>query len=157
QGAARNKELVRKASEITAYETRASSIPWNFSPVLDLGLDPRFPRIWETYGEDPHLTTVLGVESVKGYEGENNDISNPHHVASCLKHFIAYHTVFSGKDRTPAHLSEQVLREYHLPAFKAAIDAGAHSIMINSGLINGIPVHADYNILTKLLRQELGF
>jgi beta-glucosidase len=157
QGAARNRELVKKASEITAYETRASGIPWNFAPVLDLGIDPRFPRIWETYGEDPYLTTVLGVEAVKGYEGDDNNISNPFRVASCLKHFIAYHTVFSGKDRTPAHLSEQALREYHLPSFKAAIDAGAHSIMINSGLINGVPVHADYNILTKLLRHELGF
>lgn len=157
QAAARNIELVRKSSEITAYETRASGIPWNFAPVLDIGQDPRFPRIWETYGEDPYLTTVLGVASVKGYEGENNDISSSFHVASCLKHFIAYHTAFSGKDRTPAHLSEQALREYHLPSFKAAIDAGAHSIMINSGLINGVPVHANYNLLTKLLREELGF
>lgn len=157
QGAARNKELVKKAAEITAYETRASSIPWNFAPVLDLGQDPRFPRIWETYGEDPYLTTVLGVEAVKGFEGDHNNVSDPFRVASCLKHFIAYHTSFSGKDRTPAYLSEQALREYHLPSFKAAIEAGTHSIMINSGLINGIPVHADYNILTKLLRQELGF
>lgn len=157
QAASRNVELVKKAAQITAYETRASGIPWNFSPVLDLGPDPRFPRIWETFGEDVHLTTALGIASIKGYEGDDNDINNPFHVASCLKHFLGYQVALSGKDRTPAYISEQALREYHLPAFKAAIDAGAHTIMINSGLINSIPVHANYNLLTKLLREELGF
>ena len=157
QAASRNRELVKKAAQITAYETRASGIPWSFSPVLDLGPDPRFPRIWETYGEDPYLDTQLGVQVIKGYEGENNNVSDPFHVASCLKHFLGYQVAFSGKDRTPAIISDQQLREYHLPAFKAAIDAGAHSIMINSGLINGIPVHANPKILTQLLRNELGF
>ena len=157
QAATRNRELVKKAAEITAYETRASGIPWNFSPVLDLGPDPRFPRIWETYGEDSYLTTELGKQVIKGYEGENNDVSNPFKVASCLKHFLGYQVSLSGKDRTPAYISDQQLREYHLPAFKAAIEAGAHTIMVNSGLINGIPVHANYDLITKLLRQELGF
>lgn len=157
QAATRNRELVKRAAEITAYETRASGIAWNFSPVLDLGPDPRFPRIWETYGEDPYLTTQLGVQVIKGYEGEHNNISDPFHVASCLKHFLGYQVAASGKDRTPAFISDQALREYHLPAFKAAIAAGAHTIMINSGLINGIPVHANYALLTKLLREELGF
>ena len=157
QAATRNRELIKKGAEITAYETRASGIPWNFSPVLDLGPDPRFPRIWETYGEDPYLTAQLGVQVVKGYEGDQNNVSNPYHVASCLKHFLGYQVAASGKDRTPAFISDQALREYHLPAFKAAIAAGSKSIMINSGIINGIPVHANYNILTKLLRTELGF
>ncbi|HEX7365954.1 MAG TPA: glycoside hydrolase family 3 N-terminal domain-containing protein [Pelobium sp.] len=157
QAASRNLDLIKKGAEITAYETRASSIPWNFSPVLDLGPDPRFPRIWETYGEDPFLTSEIGKVVIKGYEGENNDISSPFHVASCLKHFLGYQVAASGKDRTPAFISDQALREYHLPAFKAAIDAGAHTIMINSGLINGIPVHANYKLLTGLLRNELGF
>ncbi len=157
QAATRNLDLIKKGAEITAYETRASSIPWNFSPVLDLGPDPRFPRIWETYGEDPFLTSEIGKVVVKGYEGGNNDVSSPFHVASCLKHFIGYQVAASGKDRTPAYISDQALREYHLPAFKAAIDAGSHSIMINSGLVNGIPVHANYKILTELLRNELGF
>lgn len=157
QAATFNRQLVRKAAEITAYETRASGIPWNFSPVLDLGSDPRFPRQWETFGEDPYLIAELGVEMIKGYEGDDNDISAHGKVASCPKHFLGYMTPASGKDRTPASISEQALREYHLPAFKAAIDAGAHTIMINSGIINGIPVHADYKILTKLLKEELGF
>ncbi|TKC00618.1 glycoside hydrolase family 3 N-terminal domain-containing protein [Pedobacter cryophilus] len=157
QAATRNRELLRKGAEITAYETRASGIPWNFSPVLDLGPDPRFPRIWETYGEDPYLTTQLGVQVIKGYEGDKNNISDPFHVASCLKHFLGYQVSISGKDRTPVSLSDQQLREYHLPAFKAAINAGAHTIMINSGLINGVPVHANFTLLTKLLREELGF
>ncbi len=157
QAATFNRQLVRKAAEITAYETRASAIPWNFSPVLDLGADPRFPRQWETFGEDPFVIAELGKEMVDGYEGENNNVSNPQKVASCLKHFLGYGIPFSGKDRTPAHISELALREYHLPPFEAAIKAGAKSIMINSGLINGIPVHANYDILTKLLKEELGF
>nr|WP_294897262.1 glycoside hydrolase family 3 N-terminal domain-containing protein [uncultured Pedobacter sp.] len=157
QAASRNLDLIKKGAEITAYETRASGIPWNFSPVLDLGPDPRFPRIWETYGEDPFLASEIGKVVVKGYEGNNNDISSPFHVASCLKHFLGYQVAASGKDRTPAYISDQALREYHVRAFKAAIDAGAHSIMINSGLINGIPVHSSYKILTQLLRNELGF
>jgi len=157
QAASRNLDLIKKGAEITAYETRASGIPWNFSPVLDLGPDPRFPRIWETYGEDPYLTTEIGKVVIKGYEGDDNNVSDPFHVASCLKHFLGYQVAASGKDRTPAYISDQALRDYHLPSFKAAIDAGAHTIMINSGLVNGMPVHASYDILTTLLRKELGF
>ena len=157
QAAARNRDLVRKGAEITAYETRASSIPWNFSPVLDLGSDPRFSRQFETFGEDPYLITQLGKEMIVGYEGKNADVSNPEKVATSLKHFLGYMVPASGKDRTPVYLSEQALREYHLPAFKAAIDAGAHTVMINSGIINNVPVHANYDIVTKLLKEELGF
>lgn len=157
QAASRNLGLAKKGAMITAYETRASGIPWNFSPLLDLGQDPRFPRIWETYGEDPFLCSVFGVAAVKGYEGDNNDISSPYSVASCMKHFLGYQTSISGKDRTPSMISDQALREYHVPSFKAAIDAGSHTIMVNSGIINGVPVHANYDILTTLLRKELGF
>lgn len=157
QAATRNLALIKQGAQITAYETRASSIPWNFSPVLDLGPDPRFPRIWETYGEDPFLTSEIGKAVIKGYEGDDNNIASPFNVASCLKHFLGYQVSVTGKDRTPAIISDQALREYHLPAFKAAIAAGAHTIMINSGLINGVPVHANPKILTNLLRNELGF
>lgn len=157
QAATRNRALVRRGAEITAYETRASNTPWVFSPVLDLGADPRFPRIWESFGEDPYIGAQLGHEIVKGYEGEKNNINDPGHVAASIKHFLGYQAPFSGKDRTPASISTQALYEYHLPAFKAGVEAGAHTIMINSGLINGIPVHANYEILTKLLKEELGF
>jgi beta-glucosidase len=157
QAATWNRAIVKKGAEICAYETRASSIPWNFSPVLDLGRDARFPRLWETFGEDVYLTAELGKQMIDGYEGESNDIKKPYRVASCLKHFLGYQVPNSGKDRTPAFIPELELRERHLPAFKAAIDAGAHTVMINSGLINGTPVHADYTILTKLLKEELGF
>mgnify|MGYP003582410349 FL=1 len=157
QAATFNRALVKEGASITAYETRASAIPWNFSPILDLGADPRFPRQWESFGEDPFLVAQLGVEMIKGLEGDNNDVSSPFKVASSIKHFLGYQVPVSGKDRTPAIISDQALREYHLPAFKAAIDAGAKTIMINSGLINGVPVHANYKILTKLLREELGF
>ncbi len=157
QAATWNREMVRKAAEITAYETRASNIPWNFSPVLDMGRDPRFPRMWETFGEDVYLTSQMGIEAVKGYEGSNNNVSDPVKVASCLKHYLGYSVPVSGKDRTPAMIPEIELRERHLPPFKAAIDAGAHSVMVNSGLINGEPVHASYFLLTSLLKEELGF
>jgi beta-glucosidase len=157
QAASWNRSLVRRAGEITAYETRASGIPWNFSPVLDMGRDPRFPRMWETFGEDVFLASQLGIEIVKGYEGDNNDISDSTRVAACLKHYLGYGTPLSGKDRTPALIPDIELRERHLPTFKAAIDAGAHTLMVNSGLINGVPVHASYKLLTELLKEELGF
>ncbi len=157
QAATFNPQLVRRAAEITAYETRASSIPWNFSPVLDMGRDPRFPRMWETFGEDVYLTSVMGVEMVKGYEGADNDVSDPKRVAACAKHFFGYSVPVSGKDRTPVLIPEIELRERHLPSFKAAVDAGIHTFMINSGLINGVPVHASYELITKLLKEELGF
>lgn len=144
-------------AQVTAYETRASGIPWNFSPVLDLGADPRFSRQFEGFGEDPYLIKVMGVEMIKGYEGVTDSTGNPIKIASCLKHFLGYSVPTSGKDRTPAFIPENVLREYHLEPFKAAIEAGAESVMINSGIINGISVHASYDILTKLLKEELKF
>jgi beta-glucosidase len=143
--------------EITAYETRASNIPWNFSPVLDLGLDPRYSRMGEGMGEDPYLISCFGKEIIKGYEGEDNNVGDPYRVAGCAKHYLGYAVPISGKDRTPAYIPENVLREYHLPPFKAAVDAGVHTFMINSGIINGIPVHANHELLTNILRKELGF
>lgn len=157
QGAARNPKYTELGASITAYETRASNIPWTFSPVLDLGLDPRFSRMWESFGEDPYLCSVLGTAMIDGYEGKDNNIADPYKLASCMKHFLGYHAATSGKDRTPSYISIDALREYHLPSFKAAVDAGSHTIMINSGIINGVPVHTSYDILTKLLKQELGF
>ncbi|MCD9015024.1 glycoside hydrolase family 3 N-terminal domain-containing protein [Parachryseolinea silvisoli] len=157
QAAMWNRALVRRGAEICAYETRASSIPWAFAPVLDMGRDARFPRLWETFGEDVYLVSALGKEMVDGLEGEDNNVAGSRRVASCLKHFLGYQVPQSGKDRTPAFIPETELRERHLPSFKAAIDAGAKSIMINSGIINGISVHANHDILTKLLKEELGF
>ena len=142
---------------VSAYETRASSIPWNFSPVLDLGLDPRFPRQFESFGEDPLLVKTFGEAMIRGYQGDSNQVHNKTKIAACMKHFVGYHATISGKDRTPSYIPDHVLSEYHIPSFKAAIDAGAKTIMINSGIINGIPVHSSYKILTDLLRNRLGF
>ena len=150
-----NPTLVQELAAITAYETRTASIPWNFSPVLDLGVDPRWPRIWEGFGEDPHLATEMGVAMVRGYEGDN--IADKARVASCLKHFIGYGAPRSGKDRTPAWIPERMMRELFVPPFTAAVQAGARTIMINSGEVNGIPVHLSPALLTDLLRNELGF
>ncbi|MCL4133913.1 UNVERIFIED_CONTAM: hypothetical protein GTU68_032145 [Idotea baltica] len=153
--ATRNRELVEELGRITAYETRASGIPWNFSPVVDIARNPLWPRMWEGFGEDVHLCSALGISLTQGYQGEN--IGDPTRVAACLKHYLGYGHPLSGMDRTPAWIPERFLREYYLPPFKAAIDAGAATIMINSGEINGIPVHADPFILTDILRGELGF
>ena len=150
-----NVDLARECGEVTAYETRASGIPWAFSPVLDIGRDARWPRLWETYGEDTHLASELAVAYIDGMQGE--DMAASDKVAVCMKHFLGYSVTLRGKDRTQAWIPERQLREYFLPTFEAAIAAGAKTIMINSGEMNGIPVHADKKILVDLLRDELGF
>ena len=155
QAATWNPALVKKGYEITAYEVRATGIPWNFSPVLDLGRQPLWSRFFETFGEDVYLAKTMTKVAIEGYQG--NDVSNPYKVASCMKHFLGYSMPLSGKDRTPAWISDRELREYFLPTFQTAISSGAKTVMINSGDINGTPVHANKDILTKLLRNELGF
>jgi len=152
-----NPQNAYNLSKVAAYETRACGIPWNFSPVLDLGADPRFSRQFEGFGEDPYVITVMGEQMIKGYQGITDSIGNPIKLAACLKHFLCYSVPVTGKDRTPAYIPENVLREYHLPQFKAAVDAGVESVMINSGLINGVSVHASHDIITKLLKEELKF
>ncbi len=154
-GASFNLEKAAQIAEATAYECRAASMPWNFSPALDVGRNVEWPRMWESFGEDVYLNTVMGVATVKGYQGD--DPSAKDKVAACLKHFTGYGIPLSGKDRTPAWIPERYLREYFLPAYEATIEAGALSIMINSGEINGIPVHASHYLLTEILRGELGF
>ncbi|MFK8005362.1 MAG: glycoside hydrolase family 3 N-terminal domain-containing protein [Saprospiraceae bacterium] len=150
-----NPAIAKEQGTITAYETRASSIPWVFAPVQDIARIPSWSRIYETFGEDPYLSGEMGAAMVSGFEG--NDIASFDKVASCLKHFLGYGLPLSGKDRTPIWIPEHFLREYFLPSFQAAMDAGAKTIMINSGEINGVPVHANKEILTTLLREELGF
>lgn len=155
--ATRNRALVRRGAEISAYETRASATPWTFAPVLDLGQDPRSPRHWETFGEDPYLVAELGREAILGYQGTGADIGNREHVAACAKHFLGYQVPVSGKDRTNAYISKDALYEYHLPPFRRAVEAGVQTFMINSALVNNYPVHANPDLLTGLLKKELGF
>ncbi len=150
-----NPQLMLRGSEVTAVETRAAGIPWNFSPVLDVGRQPLWPRLFETFGEDPYLATVMGVATVRGYEGE--DIGSPQRVAACLKHYVGYSLPTSGNDRTPALIPEATLREYFLPTFAAGVKAGAHTVMVNSGEVNGIPGHVNTHLLKDVLRTELGF
>src|SRR5882724_130925 len=150
-----NPELMRRGSEIAAMETRAAGIPWSFSPVLDIGRNPVWPRFYETFGEDPYLAKVMGVAFVRGMEG--SDVASQDHVATSLKHYMGYSASFNGRDRTPAWIPENYLREYFLPTFDAAVKAGAHTVMINSAEINGIPGHVNRHILTDILRGELGF
>ncbi|HVD90844.1 MAG TPA: glycoside hydrolase family 3 N-terminal domain-containing protein [Vicinamibacterales bacterium] len=150
-----NPELVLDGSRIAAAETRAAGIPWNFSPVLDIGRQPLWPRLYETYGEDPYLATVMGVATVRGYQG--TDPSAPDRVGATLKHFVGYSFPHSGQDRTPAIIPDAMLREYFLPTFAAGIKAGAVSVMVNSASVNGVPGHIDAHLLKDVLRGELGF
>lgn len=156
-GATFNPELVYEGAKITAYETKAGNIPWNFSPVLDLGRDARWSRIWETYGEDSYLVSKMGAACVAGYQGNDpNNIGN-NQVAACLKHFMGYGVPFSGKDRTPSYISKQDLRERHFQPFLEAINAGALSVMVNSAMNNGLPFHANYELLTNWLKKDLNW
>lgn len=150
-----NPMLMQRAAEITAMETRAASIPWSFSPVLDIGRQPVWPRFWETFGEDPHLATVMGAAFVRGLEGD--DLTSEKHVASSLKHYMGYSFPLTGRDRTPAWIPENYLREYFLPTFAAAVKSGARTVMVNSGEINGVPGHINKHLLTDILKGELKF
>jgi beta-glucosidase len=150
-----NPELMQRLTEMAAVETRAAGIPWTFSPVLDLGRQPLWPRFYETFGEDPYLAKVLGVAFVRGMEGDN--LASQEHVATSLKHYMGYSFPLTGRDRTPAWIPENYLREYYLPTFAAAVKAGAHTVMVNSAEINGTPGHINHHILTDILRGELGF
>lgn len=150
-----NTEIAKQTGEITSYETKASGIPWNFYPVMDIGRQPLWSRLWETYGEDVYLASQMGSEYIKGAQGD--DISAPDKLATCLKHYVGYSFPINGLDRTPAWISERMLREYFLPPFEAGILAGAPSIMVNSSEVDGIPGHANYHLLTEVLRNELNF
>ncbi|MDA7578835.1 glycoside hydrolase family 3 C-terminal domain-containing protein, partial [Flavobacteriales bacterium] len=145
----------RKMAEITAYETRASGVPWNFSPVLDLGRKPIWSRFFETLGEDVYLAKTFGTAIVEGYQGKQMIDSN--HVVACLKHYVGYSYPSSGRDRTPALIPNRTMEEYYLPPFKDAIDAGALTVMVNSGEVNGIPGHANKYLLTEILKEKWGF
>ena len=154
QAATWNRQLVYEGAVITAYESRAVGVPWTFSPVLDLGTNPEWPRIWEDYGEDPFLSAELGVQFVRGIQ---DPLGSKEKLAVSLKHFMAYSDPKSGHDRTDAWIPENYLREYHLPPFAATVKAGARTVMVNSALINGIPTHINKHILTDILKNELHF
>ncbi|MEZ5426964.1 MAG: glycoside hydrolase family 3 N-terminal domain-containing protein [Pyrinomonadaceae bacterium] len=154
-GATWNPILMERATEIAAMETRAAGIPWSFSPVLDVGRQPLWPRFWETFGEDPYLATVMGVAFVRGLEGQN--VGSDQHVASSLKHYVGYSFPLNGRDRTSAWIPERYMREYFLPPFEAAVHAGARTIMVNSAEVNGVPGHINKHLLTDILRGEMKF
>jgi beta-glucosidase len=154
QAATWNRQLVYDGAVITAYESRAVGVPWTFSPVIDLGTNPQWPRIWEDYGEDPYLSAELGVQFVKGIQ---DPLGSKEKLVVSLKHYMAYSDPKSGHDRTDAWIPENYLREYHLPPFAAAVKAGARTVMVNSALINGIPTHINKHILTDILKNELRF
>lgn len=152
-----NTELARQAAEITAYETRAANCPWTFSPTLDMGRDPRWSRQWENFGEDPLVNALMGEAFVKGFQGDDPNHIDANHIAACVKHYMGYSAAFSGKDRTPSYISTQDLREKYFAPYLAAIRAGALSIMVNSGSVNGMPVHANAELLTKWLKEDLNW
>ncbi|UII28104.1 glycoside hydrolase family 3 C-terminal domain-containing protein [Fulvivirga maritima] len=153
--ATRNPELVKESAHLTAIETRASGIRWNFDPVLGLGRQPLWSRFEETFGEDVYLVSEMGSAAIKAYQGD--DLTAYSSVAACLKHFLGYSLPASGKDRTPAYITDYTINEYLLPPFQAAVDANAATAMINSAEINGVPVHGSKYYLTEVLRNQLGF
>ena len=150
-----NRSLVREGSRISAYETKAGSIPWTYAPVLDLGRDARWPRMWENYGEDCYVNAEMGRESILGFQGEDPNQIDNNHVAACLKHYMGYGVPVSGKDRTPSSITVQDMREKHFAPFLEGIKAGALSVMVNSASNNGLPFHANYELLTKWLKEDL--
>lgn len=153
-----NTALMEEGSRIAAYETRASNIPWTFAPTMDLGRDARWSRIWESYGEDAYLNAQMAIASVRGFQGDDMNRVGSLHIAACLKHYLGYGVPVSGKDRTPAIISESDLREKFFEPFRAAIvDGNALSVMVNSGIINGVSTHADYRLLTEWLKNDLNF
>ncbi len=152
-----NTALATEMAEVTAYESRAANCPWVYNPVLDLGRDPRWSRIWESFGEDALVNARMAEAEILGYQGTDPNHLGKYHVATSVKHYFAYGAPFSGKDRTPAYISPNVLREKYFEPFKAAIQAGALTIMVNSGSINGVPVHASYEYLTKWLKEDLNW
>ena len=152
-----NREVARRSAEATAYETRAVSVPWTYSPTVDLGRDARWPRIWENFGEDCYLSAEMGKAMVLGFQGEDPNHIDQHHIATSMKHFIGYGVPWTGKDRTPAYISPADLREKHFAPFLAGIQAGALTVMVNSASVNGMPMHANKDILTGWLKEETGW
>ena len=156
-GATFNRSLVRRGAEISAYETKASCIPWTYAPVVDLGRDPRWPRMWENYGEDCYVNAEMGKASVKGFQGDDPNHIGEYNVAACMKHYMGYGVPVSGKDRTPSSISRSDMREKHFAPFLAAVRAGALSVMVNSGVDNGMPFHANRELLTEWLKEDLNW
>ena len=156
-GASFNTKLAQEMAEVTAYESRAGNCPWVYNPVIDLGRDQRWSRIWESFGEDAIVNARMAEAEVLGYQGNDPNHLGKYNVATCVKHYMAYGAPFTGKDRTPTYLSPNMLREKYFEPFKAAIQAGALTIMVNSGSVNGVPVHASYEYLTKWLKQDLNW
>ena len=154
-GATFNTELARIGAEITAYESRAANCPWVYNPVVDLSRDPRWPRVYESFGEDAIVNSKMVTAEIRGYQGEDNNHIDKYHVGTSTKHYFAYGAPWTGKDRTPAYVSPQMLREKYFEPFKAAALAGTLTMMVNSGSINGVPVHASYEYLTKWLKEDL--
>ncbi len=154
-GASFNTELARRGAEITAYESRAANCPWVYNPVVDLSRDPRWPRVYESFGEDAIVNAKMVVAEIRGYQGDDNNHIDQYHVGTSTKHYFAYGAPWSGKDRTPAYLSPQMIREKYFEPFKQAALAGTLTIMVNSSSINGVPVHASYEYLTKWLKEDL--
>ena len=152
-----NREIARRSAEATAYETRAVSIPWTYSPTVDLGRDARWPRIWENFGEDCYLSSEMGKAMVYGFQGEDPNNIDQYHIATSMKHFMGYGVPWTGKDRTPAYISPADLREKHFAPFLAGLQAGALTVMVNSASVNGMPMHANKDILTGWLKEETGW
>ena len=156
-GASFNPQLAYDAGVVTAYESRAANCPWTYCPTVDLSRDPRWPRVWENYGEDPLVNAVIGAAAVRGLQGEDPNHVGPENIAVSVKHYMGYGNPRTGKDRTPAYIPESELREKCFAPFKACVEAGALTIMVNSSSVNGVPVHANKELITDWLKEGLNW
>ena len=155
QAASFNRSIPFRINEVSAYESRACLIPWVYSPVMDLGRQPLWSRQWESYGEDVYLNGEMAVAAVRGYQGNDPNHIDGQHVGACLKHYMAYGVPTSGKDRTPSHVTDREMKERYFEPFRKAVQAGALSLMVNSGVNDGIPFHANHEMLTVWLKEGL--
>ena len=150
-----NRDHAYNMGKVTAYESRAANVPWTFSPTMDLGRNPEWPRMWESFGEDTYVTAQMAVAEVKGMQGEDPNHVGPYNIAACAKHFMGYGVPVTGQDRTPASIAPAELREKHFEPFKQAMEAGALSIMVNSASNNGMPFHCNTELLTTWVKEDL--
>ena len=152
-----NRDHAYNMGKVTAYESRAANVPWTFSPTMDLGRNPEWPRMWESFGEDTYVNAELAVAEMKGMQGEDPNNVGPFNIAACAKHFLGYGVPVSGQDRTPSSIAASEMREKYFEPFKECLQAGALSLMVNSASNNGVPFHCNYELLTQWVKEDLNW
>ncbi len=152
-----NRDHAYNMGKVTAYESRAANVPWTFSPTMDLGRNPEWSRMWESFGEDTYMNAEMAVAELTGMQGDDPNHVGPYNIAACAKHFMGYGVPVTGQDRTPSSIAASELREKHFEPFKEALQAGVLTLMVNSGSNNGLPFHCNTELLTQWLKEDLNW